>query len=735
MTADLEGTFVAHTPNSDGVWDGLPAHLRRTAQLAGEFGKAIGAEELAYTIGLWHDLGKFTPEFQHYIRAVAERKPAPRAPHSMLGARFSYELLTRLHLTWQEIVLPIAGHHSGLADSVSLEQELLHDAPSTEARVNAMRERVNQFALVPRSVTRLQNELLIRNGNARREMFIRMLLSVLRDADWLATEAHFSHDTAAVRSAWPDLGDLAIRLSSAHQLRFKEAPRTEVNRIRTAVHEACSKAAPGPQGIYRLTVPTGGGKTLSGLTFALDHARTHGLRRVIVALPYTSIIDQTAREYEQILGKEAVLEHHSQIEPPPDESEDPDAIRRRLATENWDAPVIVTTTVQLFESLLGRHPSRVRKIHNIAESVLVLDEVQTLPPELLAPITDVLRTLVEDYRVTLVLSTATQPAFDGVPGLRELGGEELVPQHREHFAQLRRVRYDTLPEPVSWKQLSEIVSHEAQTMVIMNTRRDAVRLLEALPEERRASAFHLSTLLCGTHRRRVLDEIRLRLRSRTPVLLISTQVVEAGVDISFPAVFRAFGPLDRIVQAAGRCNREGEVPGGGRVVIFDPAEGGTPKGPYKVGTEKARLLLRENPPDSLHDPALYCEYFRRLYSDVNLDRYRIQSSRERFDYPKVAQEFRMIREDTVPVVVPWEDSPKRLEEWREKPNRQTWQKLQPYIVSIHDGERRRFQGTLLEQVTEGLYWWRGQYDERLGLKEVMRDPSDLFVMAPEDFVV
>jgi CRISPR-associated endonuclease/helicase Cas3 len=387
------------------------------------------------------------------------------------------------------------------------------------------------------------------------------------------------------------------------------------------------------------------------MAFALKHALVHGLDRVIVAIPYTSIIEQTADVYRNIFGETSVLEHHSAVITGHDGC-DPlsyQDVWSRLASENWDAPIVVTTTVQLFESLFAHRPSACRKLHNIARSVLVLDEVQTLPPQLLTPILDVLQDLVEHYSVSVVLCTATQPALQDGPYLKGLSNiREIVPDPPRYFAALRRVHY-TLPaadERWDWERVAVEMRNTAQCLAIVNTKPDALQLLDALND---STALHRSTLLCGAHRRDVLHEIRRRLDIGEPCRLIATQVVEAGVDLDFPLVLRAIGPLDRIVQAAGRCNREGRL-ASGRVVVFWPAEGKVPPGAYRTGTDTAISLL-SRPQVDLHDPTLYRTYFELLYQAVETDVKGIQNLRQALDYPEVAQRFRLIEDDTAAVVV------------------------------------------------------------------------------------
>jgi CRISPR-associated endonuclease/helicase Cas3 len=352
---------------------------------------------------------------------------------------------------------------------------------------------------------------------------------------------------------------------------------------------------------------------------------------------------------------------------------------------------------------------------------------------LLKTTVSVLQTLVREYHVSVVLCTATQPAVDRTPYLRgfdEMPIREIVPQYAAHFRALKRVEYERRAAPVSTGELAaEILGlPQEQVLVILNTRRDAMELLSALRGA--AHVYHLSTLLCGAHRKAVLEEIRLRLDPEhpLPVRLISTQVVEAGVDIDFPVVYRAMAPLDRIVQAAGRCNREGKLPGLGRVVLFQPEAGGMPRGAYKAGFELANLLLGRNSAERLQDPELYQEYFRGLYSYVDTDKRKIEPDRVALDYPEVARKYRLIDDDTVAVVVRYGDSAARLADWERWPSREAWRALQPFIVNLYRFEAARFESEgWLQPLADGLYVWLGKYDAVRGIEPASLDPADLYV--------
>lgn len=726
----------AHTPREgDTAWHGLEPHLRSVARIARRFAEPFDAGNLVYLAGLWHDLGKVNPKFQDYLTSCHDSKPVLKVPHAIWGAAWAYYLLhERLHRTdgWQELALCILGHHAGLLSvgEVSIKVDkwwrehrdasgLLHQAAQTLP--------IRQPEQPPPS-------------EYRRELWLRMIFSALVDADYLDTERHFRPGLAASRGEWTRPADLwAIFRPNQVRLMWAGRGKDHVNRVRRGVYRDCVVAAKKPPGVFHLTVPTGGGKTRAGLAFALRHAVEnvrHGFQRVIVALPYTSIIDQTATEYRQIFGERLVLEHHSQVDVPDAEAQDPASIRFRLAEENWDHPLVVTTTVQLFESLFANKPGRCRKLHNVARSIVILDEVQTLPPELLAPTLDVLRTLVDDYGVTLVLSTATQPAFNQTPYLTAFDGltiEEMVPQPDRYFLDERMMRVDYQPLR-QFQDLDQLANElcrpeTSQCMVILNTRKHAVTLHEKL-SGRVKGLYHLSTLLCGAHRRKVLSEIQLRLNLLTPepVILVSTQVVEAGVDLDFPVVYRAMGPLDRIVQAAGRCNREGRRVSKGQVIVFDWSGNTSPPGSYKIGLADAKILLSRNDPQRLHEPALHIEYFQCLFRDVDTDKRTIQSHRRDMNYPEVAKRYRLI-EETVPVVIPTYgngEGERRLQLHLRAPSRDSWRRLLPYVVNLRRTDLQKM-GSSLEQVTESLFRWNGPYDDRThqGIMADVYDPVDL----------
>ncbi len=730
-------TPVAHTRNALGLRHDLAAHLRGVAGLAREFAADLGAPDLGYYLGLWHDLGKFHPRFQEYLLAC-EREPGVRRSgpdHKGAGAA-----LAKRHVSIAAFL--VQGHHGGLQSRPALrawleERERAQDVKEALALARAAipdLEPPGPLPFPPFAV----------NDPGAAELLLRLLFSALVDADFLDTEAHFSPDRAAARGESVTLSELWKRFEQDQErlaTAVREAGRANdaVIRARDDIYRACLAAAERPPGLFRLTAPTGSGKTRAAMAFALRHALQHGHRRVIVAVPFLSITEQTAEVYRRVFedpgGRPVVLEHHSGASVGGEDDEDfrERGVWSRLAAENWDAPIVVTTTVQLFESLFAARPARCRKLHRLARSVIILDEAQALPSHLLTPILDVLRQLVAHYGVTAVLSTATQPAFEAIPPFRELKATEIVPEPARYFRDLARVEFDwRLDRPLPWPEVAEVIRAEQQVLAVVNTKRDALALLGALQDP---DALHLSTLLCGAHRRRVIAEVTRRLQEGLPCRLVSTQVIEAGVDLDFPVVVRAFGPLDSVIQAAGRANREGRR-AQGRVVVFEPAEGGLPGGAYRTGTDVARVVLQRRQGD-LHDPATPYQYFEELYKALGsaTDREGIQQLRQAFDYPETARRFRMIDDDTDVVVVTSYGTAEERQRVRTLVERlrsgapdarELLRRLQPYVVSVRRREAARYrQQGLIDEVMPGVGEWLGGYDDVTGL--AAPDPEQLVV--------
>lgn len=719
--------YWAHTPRKDDPmqrWQPLKEHLVAVANLARDFAGHFGlpdAANLAFWAGLLHDLGKYSQEFQDYLKAAykAERfraaPPKGKVDHSSAGAvlgRQLYlvdgdELLPRNGLG-SEIAWSVAAHHAGLADRVSLEarlQEKQHLPAIVQAHERAQTELAEHFEGDGPELAQLEP--------FSREFFIRMLLSALVDADRLDTERFWSPERFAQRQAPKDSLEILLGKVKTAQESIKKTD-TMVNQARWEIYQAALKAAHQEPGFFRLTVPTGGGKTRTSLAFALEHAVKYGKRRVVYAIPFTSIIDQSADVFAELLGTENVLEHHSAFEGEDSEEEN----RTRLAAENWDMPVVVTTNVQLFESLYANQPSKLRKIHNLANSVLVLDEVQTLPANLLQPTLDALRELVQHYGVTVVLCTATQPALDAALGFVTLENvREIVPQPEKYFEQLKRVEYKVEQEPKSWEALADELRQYEQVLCIVNTKKQAQELFQTLNDP---EAFHLSTNLYPAHRREVLQTIRDRLSQRQRCRVVSTTLIQCGVDVDFPIVYRAFGPLDSIVQAAGRCNREGKLELG-RTIIFRPKEESLPQGAYASATRLSSNHLRQG--SDLHDPQVFTKYFTELYRDlVETDAEAIQALRRDFNYPKVAQRYRLIKDNTFPVLVRkrTQDVAAINDILARYSGFAALRKLQPYIVSVYINKKEALMPYIREmsELEVELWEWTGCYDERLGIVEL-----------------
>lgn len=674
---------------SESSWEPLEDHLAAVALRAAEFGSAFGSADWAALAGRWHDLGKFRPEFQQRLRGSREQ-----VEHAGVGAA----LADARGLVPAAFV--IAGHHAGLANfRVQGDSRQL----ALEERIRANREVLRRILpLIPAEIRDLSSpsppphlaESSTDRDGAKRgwEFWIRMLFSALVDADYLATEAFYTPGRVAQREPGSPLADLRRRLDE-RLARF--APTTEVNRLRARVLADCRAAAAEPPGVFTLSVPTGGGKTLSSMAFALEHVERHGLRRIVMAVPYTTIIEQNASVLREALGKSDVLEHHSNL----DEAELLEQfgeveVRRRLAAENWDARVVVTTNVQLFESLFSNRPSQCRKLHNLARSVVILDEAQVLPVGFLLPVLDAIRTLSQDYGCTFVLSTATQPALlhrERLPqGLR--GVREIVRDPDGLARALRRVRvtWPEADETTTYEEVAQELARERRVLTIVHRRRDARDLAGLLPEEGR---FHLSALMCAAHRTEVLERIRAVLRDSGTCRLVATQLIEAGVDIDFPVVYRALGGLDSVAQAAGRCNREGELRDGegrpvpGRLRLFR-APTLPPVGVLRRGLEAAEsMLVRYGSGVDIGDPEIMEEYFRILYAGSNLDQRGIQPERLALNFATVADHFQLIEDGyTRPVVVPWGDGADRVRAFAERPDRTTQRGLQPYLVQVPERE-------------------------------------------------
>jgi CRISPR-associated endonuclease/helicase Cas3 len=579
MTAPL-----AHSANPQGKTHDLARHLYDTAQLVADFASAFDSAGFGRCAGLWHDLGKNALDVQARLAQSADAHieggpGSGRVDHSSAGALYALDTLKAgLGLPLSFV---IAGHHAGLADKVDLDNRLagkrdrLQAALANPAKVVPPAERP-----VPPSFLQAAPGVSAEDLKRRYELWVRMLFSCLVDADFLDTERHFQEQQFRLRGHYLSLAQLKERFDKELERRFAQALPSKVNYIRNQVRAACQAKGRGcPQGVFTLNGPTGCGKTLASMAFALEHAARHQLERIIVVLPFTSIIDQNAKVYRDFFGAENVLEHHASIDLDDPTRENPAS---RVARENWDAPIIVTTSVQLLESLLANRTSRCRKLHNVARSVLIFDEVQTLPIAHLTPILDVLKELVRAYQVTLVLSTATQPALKHRSwGLGQvfLGFEkttEIVEDVDRTFEALKRVEVKwpaDLQQPKTWDELAKEVRQEEEVLVIVHKRDDARQLAELLPD-----SIHLSALMCPKHRLQVIERIKTELEANhmrrerkeltRPLRVVSTQLVEAGVDLDFPVVYRALAGLDAIAQAAGRCNREGRLDRLGQVRVF-----------------------------------------------------------------------------------------------------------------------------------------------------------------------
>jgi CRISPR-associated endonuclease/helicase Cas3 len=732
-------------------------HLNKVAYWTAKFGAemfspdssaAKSAHAWGYLAGLWHDLGKFAPEWQNYLKSKADihsDDTTGTVDHSTAGAIFTQSLKPCGEL----LSYLIAGHHAGLADGTKLFNERLNKA-IFEWKTHAL------SAGVPLN-TPLQIPPLTRPDANSSDMacMLRFFFSCLVDADFLATEAFMNQRQFSQRAEWPD--DIIDRMIDALETYLTNnfsAALTPVNQARESVRHACLEASPKPPGFFSLTVPTGGGKTLSSLLFALRHAKQHGLRRAIFVIPFTSIIKQNADVFRDVfadlskeIGRVIVLEHHSKFDPARETT------TNLLTAENWDSPLIVTTNVRFFESLFANRSSACRKLHRTARSVIVFDEVQALPAHLLAPILRGLRSLVLDIHSTAVLCTATQPALEkrddftiGIPT------EEITPIiHDEQalFTILKRVESHQLG-PIDDDTLITHILENAQDgcLLILNTTKAAQALYQKLSQD--TTALHLSARMCPAHVIDVLTKAKQLRSSGQPIVLVSTQLIEAGVDISFPIVYRAECGLDSFAQAAGRCNRNGELtdPSGqpipGKVFLFQPTDHPIPKALSDLTAAAAitrSQILPNFPPENLLSLPAIRSYFEQAIwlagpKTSNWDMPNIisgdmpcfgpRAGPRSYDYQRAAQDFRLIPSATHSILIPWDTCGqvlakeiRDLDRFKRPPRREHYQRAQQFTVQVYEHEWQHLQNRISLHCDEAfaiLIHPQNDYHPATGLK-------------------
>lgn len=696
--------YIAHKIEGTEIEQDLIDHLQNTANLSAEFAKEFNAEDWGYICGLLHDIGKYSIAFQKRIQ-----NNGPKVDHSTAGAKEAF----RMKLG--PIAYCIAGHHSGMPDTGGYADGC--DSTSLMARLNKFVLDYSWFEkelVLPTTPDKLYLQGDEKQPYFTLSVFTRMLFSCLVDADFLDTES-FMKQGIVNRNMGESLQFLQRKLMEHIQTWLNNEDLSTVNGHRSQILRNCIQHSSGERGFYKMTMPTGSGKTIASLAFALNHALKNNMKRIIYVIPYTSIIDQNAKVFKDILGKSNVLEHHSQIE-----FKDTEELKmNQLASENWDAPIIVTTNVQFFESLFSNRSSKCRKLHNITNSVIIFDEVQMLPKKYLKPCVAMMEELVRNYKCTEVLCTATQPALDSLFS-DCVRMTELCPNLKEQFNFFKRNTIQNMGD-VMEEDIVESLKNENRALCIVNTRKCAQRIYNQIKGE---GVYHLSTTMYPQHRIKMISEIKNRLKDRKKCVVISTSLVEAGVDFDFRNVYREIAGLDSIMQAAGRCNREGkDFAGECNVYVFNLNE--------KVNNDMERRIsatksaIREcsawDEPNTIH------EYFEILlhHEKSNIDQKGIMNQFKRgvFNFKQVAQDFKLIESDTYTILIPVEDEAKEVRDSLKFMGytKELIRRAGHYSVQVYDNDFKNMYGAgMLREVSDSLDNFYEladlkQYTEEMGL--------------------
>lgn len=698
--------YIAHSENSNGEEQTMKQHSKGVAEMMRSFSLSHEFDDMYAYCGLLHDIGKYSEGFQKYIR-----NKGPKEPHAKWGAYLAKnEKLIN-------IAFPIFGHHAGLPNR----DDMFETFVICQNEENKWCDILNSLKEDCVDISACDNTSFYGiEGNTTKELFVRLLYSSLVDADSLDTERHFQKEQYDSRKSQILNADMLLEALN-HKLNSFSLT-TPLNKLRTEVRLYAQGLAKEPQGCFSMTLPTGMGKTLCSLNWALHHAKAHSnIKRIVIVLPFISIIDQTVKELKSVFKDyDVVLEHHSNViyEEHHDEEyycKDP----KQLATENWDYPIIVTTAVQFFESLFSNQRSKCRKLHNIQDSIVIFDEIQTLPVTLAECTMNMLNDMLHLCHCSFLFCTATQPNFQTRSDFKGIDYiKPLVENPAAIFAATKRVEYYPIAdyEAQSINSIAKkVYEQKNSTLIVCNTKKKAKALFDELKKISDIQVLHLSTNMVPIHRMKTIDEVRNKLKNGEKLILCSTQLIEAGVDMDFPAVFRELAPLESIIQSAGRCNREGMLDKG-KVFLFQLEEKGQPSQEYETFAQYAQLCYRNNE-KRLTDADFYSEYYTqiiKLYAPND----NITPERERLMFQNVADKYHIIDSNTTSLFVYRynEESLCLYKEiiGKEFLTRKEYQQIAQYSVQVHS-KFEKDNADRIAETSNGVKIWSGAYSENYGL--------------------